>query len=243
MRPLIAGNWKMNGALAWAEKPAEFDAAMPRESRKTLDILICAPALYIHALVTAAAPHDVLIGAQNCHFAESGAHTGETSAKMLGEVGAGYVIVGHSERRIGGETNSDIKLKGQAALTQGLAPIVCVGETLAQREAGTARDVVGDQLRESLPFDSAVSEHGEIVIAYEPIWAIGTGKTPTLDDIAAMHDHIREIAGAGVRILYGGSVKPANAKDILAIENVNGALIGGASLEMASLAQIAQAAL
>jgi triosephosphate isomerase len=157
---------------------------------------------------------------------------------MLAEAGLSYVITGHSERRAAGESDKDVRDKASAALRSGLIPIICVGESLAQREAGEAMKIVSGQLAHSMP-----SNDGEAVIAYEPIWAIGTGKTPTMSDIAAMHDHIRAVAGEGIRLLYGGSVKPANAADILAIKNVNGALIGGASLEMDSLSQIAKAAL
>lgn len=238
MRPLIAANWKMHGSLDWDQKPAKFDKFLPASKRQQLDILICAPTLYSVPLLSAAKAYDIHIGAQNCHSADSGAHTGEISAKMLAGAGLSYVITGHSERRAAAETDIDVQEKASAALRHGLTPIICVGESLAEREAGQAMQIVSAQLKHSLP-----THDGEIVIAYEPIWAIGTGKTPTLSDISAMHDHIRTAVGEGVRLLYGGSVKPANAKGILAIENVNGALIGGASLEMESLSLIAKAAL
>ncbi len=238
MRPLIAANWKMHGSLNWDQKLAQFDEFLPASHRGALDILICAPTLYSVALLRAAKDLGIYIGAQNCHAADSGAHTGEISAQMLAEAGLSYVITGHSERRAAGESDKDVRDKASAALRSGLIPIICVGESLAQREAGEAMKIVSGQLAHSMP-----SNDGEAVIAYEPIWAIGTGKTPTMSDIAAMHDHIRAVAGEGIRLLYGGSVKPANAADILAIKNVNGALIGGASLEMDSLSQIAKAAL
>ena len=239
MRTLIAANWKMHGNRDWVEKPAEFEAILPRAKRKDIDVLICPPALYIAAMAT----HEmgIAIGAQNCHHADAGAHTGEISAQMIKDTGGSYVIVGHSERREAGETDQDVQNKAIAAARHGLTPIVCVGESLAEREAGEAKAVVSAQLAASLPSHDDLGDT-DIVIAYEPIWAIGTGKVPTLDDIDAMHDHIRGIVGKAVRILYGGSVKPANAKDILAINNVNGALIGGAGLEMESLAAIARMA-
>ena len=234
MRPLIAANWKMHGDLSWRLKPAAFDAILFPSERSRIEVLICPPALYIAAM--AAGTDTIAIGAQNCHHADAGAHTGEISAQMVKDAGASYVIVGHSERRETGETDADVKAKATAAGRHSLTPIICVGESLAQREAGKALAVVSAQLAASLPADKR-----NIVVAYEPIWAIGTGKVPTLEDIDAMHNHIRDIIGDGVRILYGGSVKPANAKDILAVNNVNGALIGGASLDMQSLAEIAKA--
>lgn len=236
MRTLIAANWKMHGTLDWADKPAAFEAILPASGRTDIDVLICPPALYIATMATNKA--GIAIGAQNCHFADTGAHTGEISAAMIKDAGAAYVIVGHSERREAGETDADVQAKASAAITHGLTPIICVGESLTQREAGKAEAVVSAQLAASLP---AGENNGEenIVIAYEPIWAIGTGKVPTLDDIDTMHNHIRAIVGSGVRLLYGGSVKPANAKEILAVKNVNGALIGGAGLDMQSLADIA----
>jgi len=235
MRTLIAANWKMHGQLDWVKKTASFNDTLPEGQRTDIDVLICPPTLYVAAM--ALNEDGVSIGAQNCHHAVSGAHTGEVSATMLAEAGARYVIVGHSERREQGETDADVKAKADAASQAGIVPIVCVGESLAQREAGEAEDVVSAQLAGSLPNDTL-----EYVVAYEPIWAIGTGKVPTLSDIEDMHSHIRAIVGPDVRILYGGSVKPANAEDILKTKNVNGALIGGASLEMESLATIARAA-
>ena len=237
MRPLIAGNWKMHGDMSWIEKPREFAKAMPAEERKHLDILICPPALFIAPMAATCFEGNIQLGAQNCHAAESGAHTGDISAEMVKSAGADYVIVGHSERRAGGETDTVVAAKAIAAAKQGLTPIICVGESLDVRKAGDAEAVVTAQIKASVPKDMS-----DYVLAYEPIWAIGTGMTATADDIKAMHAVIRELVGPQVRILYGGSVKPANAKEILGTENVNGALIGGASLEMESLAAIARAA-
>ena len=237
MRPLIAGNWKMHGDMSWVEKPAVFDAIMPASEREHLDILICPPALFIAPMAASCFEANMLLGAQNCHDAESGAHTGEISAEMVKSAGANYVIVGHSERRASGETDTDVSAKAMAAAKQGLTPIICVGESLDIRKAGEAESVVSAQIKASVPEDLT-----DYVLAYEPIWAIGTGMTATAEDIKAMHAVIREIVGPKVRILYGGSVKPANAEEILGTDNVNGALIGGASLEMESLAAIARAA-
>jgi len=237
MRPLIAGNWKMHGDMSWVEKPAAFNALMPATEREHLDILICPPSLFIATMAASCYEANILLGAQNCHRAESGAHTGEVSAEMVKSAGADFVIVGHSERRAGGETDEDVATKAMAAAKQGVTPIICVGESLDVREAGQAESVVTDQIKASVPQDIT-----DYVLAYEPIWAIGTGMTATADDIKAMHAVIRGLVGTKVRILYGGSVKPANAKEILGTENVNGALIGGASLEMESLAAIARAA-
>ncbi len=242
MRTLIAANWKMHGNMDWVDKVADFDALLPSAQRKSVDVLICPPALYIVPMAAAGEAHAINIGAQNCHHADTGAHTGEISAEMIKQAGAAYVIVGHSERRAAGETDAEVKAKAYAAARHGLIPIICVGETLAEREAGEAEVIVSAQLAASLP-SGGVDSARNIVIAYEPVWAIGTGKVPTLSDIDAMHNHIRSLVGADERILYGGSVKPSNAKDILAVKNVNGALIGGAGLDMHSLADIARAGL
>lgn len=237
MRPLIAANWKMHGDMDWIRKPAEFAEIIPANKRQNIDVLICPPLPFIAPMVESCAEAGVLLGAQNCHTEDKGAHTGEVSAGMLKSAGADYVIVGHSERRAGGEGDLDVQAKALAASNAGLTPIICVGESLEQREAGRAEAVVHDQIAVSVP--EGMSNY---VIAYEPIWAIGTGKTATTDDIAEMHAAIRAQVGDNVRLLYGGSVKPVNAKDILGAANVNGALIGGASLEMESLAAIAASA-
>lgn len=239
MKMLIAANWKMHGALDWVKKPAHLDTILPAKDRKAIDVLICPPALYIPAMVEPAMDNNIFIGAQDCHADDAGAHTGNISALQIAETGARYVINGHSERRAAGESDADVKAKAQAALRHDITPIICVGETLAQRESGDAQAIVAAQLAGSIPDVPGKS----YVIAYEPVWAIGTGMTATPADIADMHNFIRGIVGPDSRILYGGSVKPANAADIFAVENVNGALIGGAGLDMYSLADIAQAAL
>ncbi len=237
MRPLIAGNWKMHGDMSWVDKPGAFAELLPAAEREHLDVLICPPSLFIAPMAASCHEGNILLGAQNCHDAESGAHTGEVSAEMVKSAGADYVIVGHSERRAGGETNADVAAKAIAAAKQGVTPIICVGESLDIRKADEAEAVVSAQIKASVP--EGLTDY---VLAYEPIWAIGTGMTATAEDIKAMHAMIRDIVGPNVRILYGGSVKPANAKEILGTDNVNGALIGGASLEMESLAAIARAA-
>ena len=236
-RKLIAGNWKMNGRADWADRPGRLaDATAGLEG---VDLLICPPHPYLAALV---GTDGVQIGGQDCHAEAGGAHTGEVSAEMLADVGASHVIVGHSERRAAGETDAQVRAKAEAAIRAGLVPIVCVGESLDQRESGNAVSTVLDQLSASLPQTDTKEADAEIVVAYEPVWAIGTGKVATPDDIADMHAAIREVVGDGVRILYGGSVKPANAADVLGTPNVDGALVGGASLEVESFAAIAKAA-
>jgi triosephosphate isomerase len=233
IRPLIAGNWKMNGAsasLAEVEKLGRLLAAQTVRA----DVAICPPATLLSRL-SAIASAGVLTGGQDCHTAASGAFTGDVSAAQLADAGASVVIVGHSERRAGhGETDAIVHAKAQAALLAGLTPIICVGETRAEREGGTFDAVVETQLAGSIPDEVAGRD---FVVAYEPVWAIGTGLTPTSDEIAAMHRMIRArlVArfgphGETVRILYGGSLKPANARGILGLDNVNGGLVGGASL-------------
>ena len=233
IRPLIAGNWKMNGvsaSLAEVEKLGRLLAAQPVRA----DVAICPPATLLSRL-SATAPDGVLTGGQDCHSAASGAFTGDVSAAQLADAGASVVIVGHSERRAGhGETDAIVRAKAQAVLLAGLTPIICVGETRAEREGGTFDAVVETQLAGSIPDEAAGRD---FVVAYEPVWAIGTGLTPTSDEIAAMHRMIRDrlVArfgqqGQTVRILYGGSLKPANAREILGLDNVNGGLVGGASL-------------
>jgi triosephosphate isomerase len=231
IRPLIAGNWKMNGtraALAEIETLTRLLAgANPR-----CEVAVCPPATLL-AAASALAGGLFSTGGQDCHPAPAGAHTGDISAPMLADAGARHVIVGHSERRADhGETDALVRRKAEAALAAGLVPIVCVGETEAERRAGRALEIVAGQLAGSVP-----DGPGEIVIAYEPVWAIGTGLTPTLSDIAEMHEALRarlveRFAGRGgaIRILYGGSLKPANAGEILRVPDVNGGLVGGASL-------------
>lgn len=234
-RMLIAGNWKMNGLRQSLGFLNEIrDVAL---TRTDLDILVAPPATLIPGAAEIAGP--VKIGAQDCHFERTGAHTGDISAEMLKDAGAGYVILGHSERRADhNESSAMVRAKAEAARSAGLMPVICVGEREDDRRAGKAEAVVGRQLDESLP------EGAGYVIAYEPVWAIGTGLTASLDDIAGMHAFIRSKVPAGntVTILYGGSVKPENAADILALEDVDGALIGGASLESGDFSAIIEAA-
>ena len=235
MRPLIAGNWKMNGLgsqLAEIEAAARIVAGTPPPA----DILICPPATLVARAVMAAAG-SIAIGGQDCHAEPSGAFTGDVSAEMLRDAGASAVILGHSERRqYHGETDEEVAAKTRAARRAGLLAIVCVGETEAQRDDGEALNIVARQIAARLP-GGATPEN--TAIAYEPIWAIGTGRTPTLPEIGQMHAHIRKCLGGGrVRILYGGSVKPANAAEILAVAEVGGALVGGASLKASDFCAI-----
>ena len=223
----------MNGRPDWVEKIGQLTSLVSGEQ---CEVLICPPHGLVGAMATAAEGAFVKIGGQDCSDREAGAHTGETDAALLADLGASYVILGHSERRAMGETDALIKAKAERALGCGLRPIVCVGESLDQRESGNAVSVVLAQLQNSLP------ETGDYDIAYEPIWAIGTGKTATADDVAEMHEAIRQSVGQGPRILYGGSVKTANAEELLSVREVGGALVGGASLKMDSFAEIIGAA-
>ena len=243
LRKLVAGNWKMNGsraALAELDGIAEAAAACP-----AVDVAVCPPFTLI-ALAAQRQP-GLPIGGQDCHQAAKGAHTGCVSAPMLTEAGAKLVIVGHSERRTDQhETDAEVRAKADAAIAAGLIAIVCVGETEAERDAGRAVAVVEAQLDGSIPRDG----RGEtLVVAYEPVWAIGTGRTPSVADVAEMHGAIRArlralLAGEGerVRILYGGSVKPDNAVELMSVADVDGALVGGASLTAAQFAPIIEAA-
>jgi triosephosphate isomerase len=235
LRPLVAGNWKMNGlGAAIAELAKMVGGAEPFSGKA--DLMVCPPATLVASFAKAAKGSGVTIGGQDCHAMPSGAHTGDISAEMLADAGAGAVIVGHSERRTDHhETDAQVRAKAVAARRAGLTAIVCVGEQRAQREAGETLAVVGGQLDGSLP-DGATGAN--LVIAYEPVWAIGTGLTPTAKDVAEVHAFIRDrlVAhygpeGGRIRILYGGSVKPANARELLTIPHVNGALVGGASLK------------
>jgi triosephosphate isomerase len=243
-KALIAGNWKMNGLAAAAEKLARDvqDGAWDLSDRA--QIVLCPPATVLALVARAMRDGPVAVGGQDCHMEVEGPHTGDISAEMLKDAGATYVIVGHSERRTDhGETNATVVAKAQMAMNCGLRPIVCIGETLAEREKGVAQAVVQDQVFNSIPY--GFDEAGGIV-AYEPVWAIGTGKTPTAAEIAEMHAFIRWLLGnrqmASVPILYGGSVKPANAAAILGLPEVGGALVGGASLVAADFLSIAAAA-
>ncbi|WBU60856.1 triose-phosphate isomerase [Paracoccus albus] len=237
-KKLAAGNWKMNGLTAAL---AELDALAARENG--CDVLICPPA----TLVTAAVAHagEIAIGGQDCHAKESGAHTGDISAAMLKDAGASHVILGHSERRADhGESDEQVSAKAVAAHEARLVTVICVGETEAQRDAGETLDVIATQLAGSVP-DCATAANS--VIAYEPVWAIGTGRTPTNDQIAEVHALMREKLaarfddGADFTLLYGGSVKPGNAAEIFAISHVNGALVGGASLKASDFGPVIDA--
>ena len=244
IRPLIAGNWKMNGLKA---SLAEFDAMMagaPAVAGKA-DLLVCPPATLIAAFAERArGSKNLRIGAQDCHPKPSGAHTGDISAEMLADAGARAVIVGHSERRADHcESDLLVRQKAEAAWRAGLIAIVCIGETQRQRDAGQTLDICRGQLNVSVP-DRARADN--LVVAYEPVWAIGTGRTPTAEDVERIHGFIREILigrfndeGARIRILYGGSVKPSNASELMAVANVNGALVGGASLKATDFLAIA----
>ncbi|MBW6399893.1 triose-phosphate isomerase [Roseomonas sp. HJA6] len=238
MRPLIAGNWKMHGTLREAATLAEGVRA-GADGLKA-ELLVCPPFPYIHGVAAAMLGQPVAVGGQDCHLVVKGAHTGDVAAPMLRDCGATYVILGHSERRADhDETDAVVKAKAVTAIAHDLIPIVCVGETLAQREAGEAEAVVRAQIAGSLP-DGFAAAGG--VVAYEPVWAIGTGKTPTEADIAAIHAALRAAVGPATRLLYGGSVKPGNAAAILGLPNVDGALVGGASLVPDDFLAIARAA-
>lgn len=232
MKQLIAANWKMNGMPGWEAKVSDLAA---RSADAGCELLICPPHPLVAMLCQAASGTTIQIGGQDCCEFSAGAHTGETDPDLLSALGASYVILGHSERRTAGETDQRVQDKAVRAQSSALRPIICVGESLGQRESGEAVPTVTRQLENSLP------NSGDYDIAYEPIWAIGTGRTATAQDIAAMHAAIRKAVGDGPRILYGGSVKPANAREILHLPDVGGALVGGASLEMDSFAQIAAA--
>ena len=238
MKKLIAGNWKMFGSYDMAES---FDEAMHSviTNYNNLEWLICAPFPYIPSL------SNVTRGAQNCSFEIEGAFTGEISARMISDMQCEYCIVGHSERRtIFSETNDIVAKKAELLLSQNVKPIICVGETLEQRESGHAFDVVKNQIIESMPSSSTAKN---TVIAYEPVWAIGTGKAATVQDVLEMHAMIRNLVnskldnGAEMRIIYGGSVKPTNAAELLNLDNVDGALIGGASLKIEDFVAIGAA--
>ncbi len=233
MRKLAAGNWKMNGTSAHLTELSALAQAHPAPG---CDVLLCPPATLIARMAEVVKGTAIAVGGQDCHASSSGAHTGDISAEMLMDSGASYVILGHSERRTDhAETDAQVLAKAQAAIAAGLIAIVCIGETEAERDAGRTLDVVGTQLHGSVPADATAAN---LVIAYEPVWAIGTGRTPTLDEIAQVHAFLRTRLTArigaqatDVRLLYGGSVKPSNATEIFAIPHVDGALVGGASLK------------
>lgn len=240
-RKLAAGNWKMNGTGAAL---SELQALARAHPDPMSEILICPPAPLIHRAAEAMRGSSVAIGGQDCHAATSGAHTGDTSAAMLVDAGASHVILGHSERRADhDERNEDVRAKARTATEAGLTAIICMGESLAERDAANTLDIIAGQLSGSIP-DMVTGEN--LVIAYEPIWAIGTGKVPTLAQIGEVHDFIRTRlerrfgtgVGRSVRLLYGGSVKPENAAEIFSVPNVDGALVGGASLKAADFSPI-----
>lgn len=235
IRPLVAGNWKMNGLAA---SLAEADAMAKGLSNEAADVLICPPATLITKLADTLAGSRIAVGGQDCHAKASGAHTGDIAAEMLKDAGASAVIVGHSERRTDHlESDALVKSKAEAAHRAGLVAIVCVGETAAERQSGQTLTVVARQLAGSLPESCRATD---TIVAYEPVWAIGTGLTPTVADVAEVHGAIRAALaarfggeGQAMRILYGGSVKASNAKELMSVPNVNGALVGGASLKAA----------
>ena len=244
VRPLVAGNWKMNGLTASLAELKAMREAVDAGKAGAAELAVCPPATLLAQAAYALRGGKVSLGAQDCHAKDSGAFTGDIAAPMIKDAGAQYVIVGHSERRqYHGETDAQVKAKAEAALKSGLIAIVCVGETRAEREAGKAIEVVSRQVRGSVPTGGAPET---VVVAYEPVWAIGTGLTPTPADVAEVHAAIRKLlgevygaAGAKLRILYGGSVKPSNAKELLGLANVDGALVGGASLKAVDFMAIA----
>ncbi len=243
MKKLAAGNWKMNGTAA---SLAEVEALIAAHPSPACEMLLCPPATLLAQMAWAAKGSPLLIGGQDCHPKASGAHTGDISAIMLKDAGASHVIVGHSERRTDhGETDALVQAKASAAVLAGLVAIVCIGETEAERNSGRTLDIIGDQLDGSVP-DGATA--ATLVVAYEPVWAIGTGRTPTIAEITEVHAFLRVRLAArigpeagGVRLLYGGSVKPSNAAEIFAVPHVDGALVGGASLKAADFGTIVDA--
>ena len=245
-RALVAGNWKMNGVTAQLRE-VRLLAQMLEGVRLKCDVAVCPPFTLLSAVSRVAAKAGIATGAQDCHAEASGAFTGDVAAEMVKDCGAFFVIVGHSERRtLHGETDAVVKAKADAAHRAGLTAIVCLGETLEERRAGRTLEVVSRQLEGSLP---SVALPADTVIAYEPVWAIGAGLTPTVKEVAQVHGHLRaelaRIAGAqrarGVRLIYGGSVKPGNAAELMAAGDVDGALVGGASLKASDFLGIVKA--
>lgn len=247
-KPIIAGNWKMNKVLAEAEAfVANTKDKVPAQDK--VDSIVCAPFPYLQALVAKTAGTDLAVAAQNMHFEESGAFTGEVSPVMLKDLGVSYVVLGHSERReYFAETDETVNKKAHAAFKHGITPIVCIGETLEQREANQTMDLVADQVKKALA-GLTEAQVKETVIAYEPIWAIGTGKTATSEQANEVCTHVRKViaeavsseAAEAVRIQYGGSVKPANIDELLGQSDIDGALVGGASLEADSFLKLVEA--
>jgi triosephosphate isomerase len=247
IRPLVAGNWKMNGLKSDLAIAGEIASGYDTDLKSAVDLAICPPSTLLFATTATLIGSRIATGGQDCAAEKSGAFTGDISAAMLADAGAIFAIVGHSERRtLHGESNTTVKAKAEAAQKALLVPIVCVGETQAEREAGKALSVVKKQLRGSLPEGASGAT---LVVAYEPVWAIGTGLTPTAADVAEIHAAMRaelgrllgKSAAAGVRLLYGGSVKPANAAELMNVADVDGALVGGASLVAQDFLAIARA--
>ncbi|MEM9357737.1 MAG: triose-phosphate isomerase [Pseudomonadota bacterium] len=243
VKPLVAGNWKMNGLSAAVEEAVQVNAGL-QSMNCSAEVMLCPPATLLAPLITALKGGSVTIGGQDCHANLSGAHTGDISAEMIKDIGASAVIVGHSERRADhGELSRHVCTKAEAAHRAGLQAIVCIGETAGERQSGRTLNVNARQLAASVP-DGATADN--TVVAYEPVWAIGTGLTPTKDDVAQVHAEIRKHLaerfkdGDAFRILYGGSVKPSNATELMGVANVNGALVGGASLKASDFLGIAQ---
>lgn len=245
IRPLVAGNWKMNGLKASVRELGQMIEGYDPELRSRVELMVCPPATLLSTFAVVALGSRIAIAGQDCHTRPSGAHTGDLSAEMIADTGATAVIVGHSERRQDhAETDGTVRAKAEAARRAGLVAVVCVGETDAERKAGRTLERIAGQLDGSVPDDSTA---GGLVVAYEPVWAIGTGLTPTPGDVAEVHAFIRErltvrFPGEGnrMRILYGGSVKPANAAELMGVAHVDGALVGGASLKASDFLAIAE---
>lgn len=236
IRPLIAGNWKMNGMAENLNELRAIAVGLSSDLGRYFDALICVPATLLTRAAATLDGETLALGGEDCHWEKDGAHTGDISAEMLKEAGASFVIVGHSERRTDHhETDEIVAAKAKATWRAGLIAVICIGETLEERESGKTLDVIGKQLAGSIPQDATAVT---TVIAYEPVWAIGTGKTPTIADVTEVHNFIRDTLskrfgheGDVMRVLYGGSVKPSNATELLSVKNVDGALVGGASLK------------
>lgn len=235
--PLVAGNWKMNGLRQQAMELGKLAEGLEKDPVEGVEVMICPPTTLLMPFVELMRESKVEIGGQDCHTLVSGANTGDISAEMLADCGATAIIVGHSERRADhGESDELVRTKAEATWRAGLKAIICVGETAGQRQYGLTLDVVRRQLKNAIP-DGATAKN--TIVAYEPVWAIGTGLTPTVEDVKKVHDDIRNVLverfgkenGGGMRLLYGGSVKASNAKELMAVENVDGALVGGASLK------------
>jgi triosephosphate isomerase len=243
-RKLVAGNWKMNGLRSAL---VEVEALHQAHPSPNCEVVLCPPATLVRAMAIICEDYAITVGGQDCHESSNGAHTGDVSAEMLGDAGAEYIIIGHSERRQNyAEASSLVRAKANSTWDAGLKAIICVGETLQERDAANTLDVVAGQLASSIP-DGATGEN--LVVAYEPIWAIGTGRVPSLNDIGEVHDFIRNKlerrfgpgVGRSTRLLYGGSVNASNASDIFAVSNVDGGLVGGASLKATDFAAIISA--